>query len=461
MRSVMTRLRLQKPRFLFAALISFVCLWTMVMLHIHATRAALHHGVRPLSPRLPPVAQPISTQMRDIRAAAAAAWQAYAATGMAGDDVRPLQGGTDDSLRMRATLFDSMGTLYVMGLYQEYEQAVAEALRIGAPRTFLHPTSSFEYNIRVVGGVLSAAQLSGDRRLLALAEEAAHTLLSSSYLLWLSPLPMPRVRMQPLTVLNFPVWLAARTMDVVWCLFERAFIGPQASKVAKVGSYSLELRALSLATGNKRYACIADAIQSHILAGAQRVPWPLGPEFHDGGTGLPPQWDTLTGLPLYNGTLDPYPRVSLGTGSDSFWEYLLKSHLMMPDRAPHLYVDVYRQLAQQLAHESQHHEEMQFLFEQHGQLFLSHVAGLRVHEHLGCYVPALLMLGAHALPDRRGSRDSDTGKRLLDGCIWTYGALCCSCVCVLPSNSNSAQNRFQVRKHACVAHGAGGGVHAN
>ena len=95
-----------------------------------------------------------------LLAAAAAAWRAYAATGMSGDDLRPVQGGTADSLRVRASLFDSLGTLFVMGLHEEYEQALAEVLRIGAPRTFIYQTSSFEYNIRVVGGLLSAAQLS-------------------------------------------------------------------------------------------------------------------------------------------------------------------------------------------------------------------------------------------------------------------------------------------------------------
>jgi len=204
---------------------------------------------------------------------------------MTGDDVRPLMGGTDDTMHVHATLFDSLGTLYVMGLRDEYEQAVAQVLRLGAPRTLLYQTSAFEcvlqalsrcipplqlcnnlsmYNIRIVGGTLSAAQLSGDRRLLAVAEQAAHTLLSSSYLLWPSPLPMGRVRMQPLTLPNFPVWLAARVMDAAWYLYERAFHGQKKSKIARVGSYSLELRALTQATGNARWACAADAIQVHI-----------------------------------------------------------------------------------------------------------------------------------------------------------------------------------------------------
>jgi hypothetical protein len=187
------------------------------MLYINSSPSALRHFARPTSPRLPPADEPMSAQMLEIRAAAAAAWRAYAATGMSGDDLRPVQGGTADSLRVRASLFDSLGTLFVMGLHDEYEQALAEVLRIGAPRTFIYQTSSFEYNIRVVGGLLSAAQLSGDKRLFAAAEEAANILLSSSYIFWPSPLPMPRVRMQPLTLLNFPVWLVARTMDVAWC----------------------------------------------------------------------------------------------------------------------------------------------------------------------------------------------------------------------------------------------------
>lgn len=208
--------RLLKRRCAYMAIAAFIFTWTaMIMIYVYS-RGSLRHVTRSLSPPLPPVAGNMTVQMQEIRAAASAAWRAYAATGMTADDARPLAGGAESSLRVRATLYDSLGTLFVMGLREEYEQAVAEVLRLGAPRTFIYQTSSFEYNIRVVGGLLSAAQLSGDRRLLVVAEEAAHTLLSSSYLLWPSSLPIGRVRMQPLTPLNFPIWLIARVMDVSW-----------------------------------------------------------------------------------------------------------------------------------------------------------------------------------------------------------------------------------------------------
>ena len=116
--------------------------------------------------------------------------------GMTGDDLRPIQGGAIDYLHVHATLFDSLGTLYVLGLHPQFKAAADAAVALGAPRTLLWPTSSFEYvasaaascvvrrlpnfqftccpppprspnaprcryNIRIVGGALSAAQLSG------------------------------------------------------------------------------------------------------------------------------------------------------------------------------------------------------------------------------------------------------------------------------------------------------------
>jgi hypothetical protein len=172
--------------------------------------------------------------MAGIRQAAADAWSAYAGTGMAGDDLRPIQGGTTDYMHVHATLYDSLDTLYVLGLHAEFEAAVETAVASGAPRTLMFPTSSFEYNIRIIGGLLSAAQLSGDSRLLSLASDAAHTLLSSAYLLWPNPLMMDRVRMQPLTLGNFPFWLSARVMDATWMLWRRAFHVQTSLRLAKV-----------------------------------------------------------------------------------------------------------------------------------------------------------------------------------------------------------------------------------
>ena len=184
------------------------------------------------------LSEPLSFEMAQIRQAAADAWSAYARTGMAGDDLRPIQGGTIDYMHVHATLFDSLDTLYVMGLHAEFDAAVESVVALGAPRTLLFPTSSFEYNIRIVGGLLSAAQLSRDERLLALARDAAHTLLSSAYVLWPSPLLVDRVRMQPLTLRNLPFWIIARVMDAAWMLWLRVRSEQGRSSLAKVPASS-------------------------------------------------------------------------------------------------------------------------------------------------------------------------------------------------------------------------------
>jgi len=118
----------------------------------------------------------VRREMLEIRNAAADAWAAYASTGcihslsfpppplslckpqrfynapppppfsagMTGDDLQPIQGDAITYMHVHATLFDSLGTLYVMGLHEEFDAAAAAVVAMGAPRTLLWPTSAFE-----------------------------------------------------------------------------------------------------------------------------------------------------------------------------------------------------------------------------------------------------------------------------------------------------------------------------
>ena len=73
------------------------------------------------------------------------------------------------------TLVDSLDTLWLMGLREEFEEAVqwvSDHLELQAASD----VSVFEYNIRLLGGLLSAFDLSGDKRLLAKAVEVGDML---------------------------------------------------------------------------------------------------------------------------------------------------------------------------------------------------------------------------------------------------------------------------------------------
>ena len=86
------------------------------------------------------------------------------------------------------TLVDSLGTLWLMGLKEEFEEAVqwvSDHLALQAASD----VSVFEYNIRLLGGLLSAFDLSGDKRLLAKAVEVGDMLQSA----FQDPQPLPFV----------------------------------------------------------------------------------------------------------------------------------------------------------------------------------------------------------------------------------------------------------------------------
>ncbi len=109
---------------------------------------------------------------------------------------------------------------------------------------------------------------------------------------------------------------------------------------SQVGSFSLEFRALSSALGDSTYACIADEMQLHIIGNASSQ-WSLGKNLYH-HTPIYTAFDTVDGRGHFEGT------ISFGSGSDSFFEYLLKSHLIAPHVSPQLYVQLYRRLAMQL-----------------------------------------------------------------------------------------------------------------
>jgi mannosyl-oligosaccharide alpha-1,2-mannosidase len=187
----------------------------------------------------------------------------------------------------------------------------------------------------------------------------------------------------------------------------------------QVGTFSLEFRALSSALGDPTLACIADKMQSHIV-GNVSSPWPLGDNLYH-HTPIYTAFDSVNGSGVFSGT------VSFGSGSDSFYEYLLKSHLIMPRENPQLYVELYRRLARQLNFEYglvnddvATQRTLKLLFGHRGRLFLSRDPGGTYHEQLACFLPGLMMLGAMMLPDRATARDQVIAEKLLDGCLWTY-----------------------------------------
>ncbi|KAJ3284976.1 Mannosyl-oligosaccharide 1,2-alpha-mannosidase IB [Rhizoclosmatium sp. JEL0117] len=225
-----------------------------------------------------------------IREMAKHAWNGYTRFAWMHDDLLPLskQGfnwhGPGQSLLN--TPIDSLDTLFLMGLMDEYNEAkelVLSHLDFDKVTEFV---SLFETVIRVLGGLLAAYELDGDWRFIEKSVDLVERLLPA----FESPTGFPtnKVRLaRPLNHIN--------TTQV---------------GIAEIGTLQLEFQYLSDITGNQTYANIALRIYDQL----QKVPFVV--------PGLLPEYvdrETLT---------TSSPRVSIGGMGDSYYEYLLKLYLV-------------------------------------------------------------------------------------------------------------------------------------
>jgi mannosidase alpha-like ER degradation enhancer 2 len=106
------------------------------------------------------------------------AWKAYEQTSWGHDELKPLSKTSRDwyGEPLLMTPVDALDTLLLMGLTDEAEKAKSLIL---AKLSFDQdvPVKNFEVTIRLLGGLLSSYQMSGDARLLKLAEDLGTRLL--------------------------------------------------------------------------------------------------------------------------------------------------------------------------------------------------------------------------------------------------------------------------------------------
>jgi mannosidase alpha-like ER degradation enhancer 2 len=239
--------------------------------------------------RTPPVAstRPVAPTQAQVRAEIAFAWDAYRRLAWGHDELRPLSRAPHDwyAAPLLMTPVDSLDTLLLAGL--DAQAADARAL-IVERLSFDHDISvkTFEVTIRLLGGLLSGYQLTGDRRLLALAEDLGRRLLPA----FASPTGMPYVNVN---------------------LRTGAVSGAE-SNPAEVGTLLLEFGTLARLTGQPIFY---DRAKGALVALHQRrSKLGLVGERINVDTGAWTSGDS-----------------HVGGGIDSYYEYLLKGWLLFGD----------------------------------------------------------------------------------------------------------------------------------
>lgn len=219
-----------------------------------------------------------SSKQREISKAFLHAWKSYKRYAWGHDELKPVSKGWIDWMGLGLTIVDSLDTLWIMGLKDEFRIArnwVADNLTFARDANL----QLFEVVIRELGGLLSAYHLSGDQVFLTKAIQLGNALLPCLKLE--NGIPCTRINLRH----GFPTFGSIST--------------------AEVGSIELELRELSRSSNIAVFEKVAQDITSHLHR--MRKLDSLVPAF------INP-----------NGNFMRTASITVGSSADSYYEYLLK-----------------------------------------------------------------------------------------------------------------------------------------
>ncbi|KHJ43776.1 glycosyl hydrolase family 47 [Trichuris suis] len=305
------------------------------------------------------------------------AWNGYKAFAWGKDEFNPVENRSIHWFKMQLTLVESLDTLLIMGLKEEFQQAreeVAKNFTADVDKYF----SLFEVTIRVLGGLLSAFYLSKDEVFLQKARMLGDRLLPA---FWTSS-GLPLAEINPHRGSGRPYsW----TGDL---------------SLAELGTLQLEFRSLSRAVDNPAYedAAFAVSLKLHEIGNKSIYPGLLPTDIS--GDEDASRW--------YN-----FSTYSVGARADSYYEYLLKQWLQTGKRISWLrddFVSSMRAMLQYLARPSKDNR-MLFLGELKGRMYKSRM------EHLTCFAAGSLALAAYNGLGQHFLRDAE---RIATACRYMY-----------------------------------------
>ena len=329
-------------------------------------------------------------RLNTVKEALVHSWKGYKSHAWLQDEVSPLLGlPKNDFGGWGATLIDSLDTLWIMGLEDEFATAVSELGQIDFSSSSLHILNIFETTIRFLGGLLGAYDVSGHTHEILL--EKAIELGNMLYAAFDTPNRMPVTR---------------------WAWENYASGGEQEAEshvvLAEIGSLTLEFTRLSQLTGDYKYYDAVMRVTDILYERQNQTHVP----------GLWPQILDMRDLDFHKVTF------SMAALSDSVYEYLPKQHLLLGGRSGQ-YRDMYL-MALKAAKE---HLFFQPLNPNNDKMLL---AGRRTGmtgwsakqvpdcEHLSCFAGGMIALASKIF---QHPEELEVARQLVDGCLWAYDSM--------------------------------------
>ncbi|GAM85253.1 hypothetical protein ANO11243_032570 [Dothideomycetidae sp. 11243] len=323
-----------------------------------------------------------------VRSAFLHSWNGYKKHAWLQDEVSPISGGSQNGFGgWGATLVDALDTLWIMDLKDEFNNAAAALEHIDFSYSSIARISVFETNIRYLGGLLSAYDLSG-RKYKSILRKA--------------------VEVGDMLYLAFDT---ANYMPVPHWFLESARAGgvqsePSSACIAEYGTFSLEFTRLSQITGNPKYYDAMARVMDVFEAEQNRTKIP----------GLWPIWVRPQAMVFSSDT-----QFSLGAMADSMYEYLPKQHLLLRGRTDayeKMYTSALEAAKENLFFQALTPNDTKIMFSGYTTGFsqdtLQHDS---TTGHLTCFVGGMVGLGAKLFGKEQ---DLEIARQLTDGCIWAY-----------------------------------------
>ncbi|XP_029367289.1 mannosidase, alpha, class 1B, member 1b [Echeneis naucrates] len=312
-------------------------------------------------------------RLEAVREAFRHAWKGYKDFSWGHDELRPISKSYSEWFGLGLTLIDALDTMWILGLKDEFEEA---KIWVATELTFSKnvDVNLFESTIRILGGLLSTYHLTGDTLFLDKAKDIGSRLMPAFNTP--SKIPYSDVNIGKGTA-HPPRW----TSD---------------STVAEVTSIQLEFRELSHLTQDPQYeTAVAEVMnQVHKLDGKL--------------DGLVPMF-----INTNNGQFTHQGIYTLGARADSYYEYLLKQWIQGGKKETQLledYLQAIEGVKKNLLQKSSPNG-LTFVGE------LSHGQFSPKMDHLVCFLPGTLALGAHnGLP----ADHMDLAKQLMETCYQMY-----------------------------------------
>ncbi|KAG2220958.1 hypothetical protein INT45_006491 [Circinella minor] len=333
-----------------------------------------------MNEKLPDAHQLTLTEKQQyIKDAMVFAWDGYRTFSWGSDENRPVSNRPVNTRNgWGASIVDGIDTLYIMGLYGEFNEARDYIANINWDVTHdSHLVQVFETTIRYVGGLLSAYELSGDEMFVQKTVELVDRLLPA----FDTPTGIPY------QYVNFKTGKGVKSgfPDGASCL-------------AELGTVQLEFTRLSEITGDWTYHHVGQRVYTTFVQLKTNQPG-LFPHLINPDTG---------------DAVGDY--ISWGGMADSFYEYLIKQYVMSggkDDQMKEMVIQSIRSMKKYLIARPKGHPEIALLADLNGETQTPKM------DELACFAPGNLLLAARTIPELTDIEE--LASDMMHGCYnaWT------------------------------------------